>query len=84
MAVPDKKIIGLERMFGADHILIVLNFEKSQTRYSHHHLASAAKIFDSSAKPWLLDLGPAEPTSLGADTIVMNSESVSIFELAAP
>ena len=53
--VAGKKIIGLDRSFGSDHILIVFNFEKTPTRFSSPLLASSTKIFDSSERPWLLD-----------------------------
>lgn len=82
--VPGKKIIGLERRFGSDYILIVFNFEKSLEQYPHPLLTSSAKIFDSSARPWLPEGGLGESMRVSGETIVMNPESVSIFELSAP
>ena len=82
--VPGKKIIGLERRFGSDYILIVFNFEKNLEQYPHPLLTSSAKIFDSSARPWLPEGGLGESMRVSGETIVMNPESVSIFELSAP
>jgi len=81
--IPEKKIIVLDRSFMTDRILIFFNFEKDQSQVSHPLLASATKIFDSSAASWMLSGKASESTKVSTDTIMINPESVLIFETLA-
>lgn len=74
------KVIGFERKYAQDWVLIVLNFEKETATFSQPIPYTLKKIFDSSVKAWH---GPGERTPgyiARNSEIVLNPESVVIFE----
>jgi maltooligosyltrehalose trehalohydrolase len=77
--IPGKKIIGLQRSFQSDQIYIIFNFEKVNTAFKNPTDKSLKMIFDSSAAYWLTREIPP-PVVTSAEMIVMNPESVLIFE----
>ncbi len=75
--IAQKKVIGFERTYSDDIILIVLNFNQSQAVLSLPN-KKYQKIFDSSASEWN---GPGASLSSQTNTLSINSQSVVIFEI---
>lgn len=75
------RIISFERKFENDYLMIILNFNKKPISYILPLQQKVNKIFDSSALQWN---GPGEVTPVQMEinqTITLNPESVTIFEL---
>jgi maltooligosyltrehalose trehalohydrolase len=79
--VPGHNALAIKRSFESDNILIVANFEKQPVSITHPHLNHKKKIFDSSSAEWIHgdDVPPA--VSIEDDAVLMNPESILIFEM---
>lgn len=78
--IPERDIIGIERTFQSDYLLIFFNFEKNVARFSYPDLVGLKIIFDSSAPHWKSDRTEIPTFNLTKDSVVMGPESVIIFE----
>ena len=78
--IPERDIIGIERTFQSDYLLIFFNFEKNVARFSYPDLVGLKMIFDSSAPHWKSDRTEIPTFNLTKDSVVMGPESVIIFE----
>jgi maltooligosyltrehalose trehalohydrolase len=78
--IPDRKIIGMERTFESDYILIFFNFEKNVSRFLYKNIGGLKLFFDSSAAHWKPDRKDNPTFQLTEEHIVMSPESVMIFE----
>lgn len=78
----DSKVICFKRTHAADQLLILLNFEQTQTSFSlDDSLPRGRKIFDSTAMEWGGG-GGVTPTSVEAgQEIILPPQSAIIFEL---
>jgi maltooligosyltrehalose trehalohydrolase len=77
----EDKVIAFERKHNADHLLIVLNFNKAVSVFTPQISGSLWKIFDSSSETWD---GPGEITAQGSgvhEPVRINPESAVIFEI---
>jgi len=77
LTVEEEGIIGFERLFHNDHLLVFLNLNKQEATCTYPLPASARRIFDSSCKGWG---GPGEPEATDPLAWKMNPESVIIYE----
>jgi hypothetical protein len=78
--IPEKRVIGLERSFQSDWILILINVERTISVFQNPVSKSLKKIFDSSCHG--VPLADDSPSVIKPDdTISMPPESVIIFEL---
>jgi maltooligosyltrehalose trehalohydrolase len=78
--IPGRKIVGVERTFESDFILIFFNFEKNVSHFSYADLAGLKIIFDSSSAQWKIDRDDVPSFSRAGDSVIMGPESVLIFE----
>lgn len=78
--IPERDIIGVERNFQSDYLLIFFNFEKNVARFSYPDLIGLRMLFDSSAAHWKADRSETPTFSRTNDSVVMAPESVIIFE----
>jgi maltooligosyltrehalose trehalohydrolase len=78
--IPDRKIIGMERTFESDYILIFFNFEKNVAQFSYQDVIGLKMFFDSSAAHWKPDRKDVPTLSRTDNSVVMGPESVIIFE----
>lgn len=78
--IPERNIIGVERTYESDYLLIFFNFEKNVSRFSYPDLVGLRMFFDSSAPHWKTDRSDIPTFSRTNDSIVMGPESVVIFE----
>ena len=78
--IPEKRVIGLERSFQSDWILILMNVERTISVFQNPVTKSLKKIFDSSR--YGVPIADDSPSVIKPDdTISMPPESVIIFEL---
>ena len=78
--IPGRDIIGIERTFQSDYLLIFFNFEKNVARFSYPDLGGLKMLFDSSAPHWKSDRRETPTFNRTNDSVVMAPESVIIFE----
>jgi maltooligosyltrehalose trehalohydrolase len=78
LTIEETGIIGFERIFQNDHLLVFLNFNKEVTTCTYPLPPSAHKIFDSSETRWK---GPGSPGDAADKTWPMNPESVVVYEI---
>ena len=78
--IPERDIIGIERTYQSDYLLIFFNFEKNVARFSYADLAGLKMFFDSSAAHWKPDRSDTSAFERTNDSLVMGPESVVIFE----
>lgn len=78
--IPERNIIGVERTFESDYLLIFFNFEKNVSRFSYPDLVGLKMFFDSSAAHWKPDRNDIPQFTRTDDSVVMGPESVVIFE----
>jgi maltooligosyltrehalose trehalohydrolase len=77
--VPQKKVIGLERSYQSDTILIFLNFEKQRTEFKNPVQKTLTMILDSALFPAIEN--NAGTTLSPYHVVEMQPESVLIFEM---
>lgn len=79
--IPEKKVICFERFYESDRLLIVLNFELGPVTFTYPLIPGSKIIFDSSAQTWRPDGETLQSIISAVDPVVMNPQSVLIFEL---
>lgn len=78
--IPDRKIIGVERTFQSDYLLMFFNFEKNVVRFSYPDIVGLKVFFDSSSAHWKHERNETPSFTRTDEAIVMGPESVLIFE----
>ncbi len=78
--IPERNIIGVERTFQSDYLLIFFNFEKTVARFSYPDVAGLKMLFDSAAAHWKSESNDTPTFGRTIDSLVMGPESVVIFE----
>ena len=78
--IPEREIVGIERTYQSDYLLIFFNFEKNVARFSYPDVAGLKMFFDSSAAHWKPERSDTPAFARTSDSLVMGPESVVIFE----
>lgn len=76
----DEKVLAFERFCEDDHVLILLNFNKTESHYNNTSAAVFEKIFDSAGEDWKGNASLSETTLAANSGIILFPSSVSIFE----